>query len=130
MNYRHSFEVRAPQDAVAAFHQDPRSMGAITPPPVIVRLHSAPPQLDEGAQMDFTLWVGPLPIRWLAQIEQVTPISPDRTLVIDHVEAELSRHWFWRLAGLGMWLSLPLLFAYRGWQTRRLAADLENRLSG
>jgi ligand-binding SRPBCC domain-containing protein len=120
-------------------------MGAITPPPVIVRVHRAPAQLAEGAQMDFTLWLGPLPIRWLAQIEQVTPVSfvdrqvrgpfarwrhlhtyiadgPDHTLVIDQVEVELSRHWWQRLVGLGMWLSLPLLFAYRGWRTRRLLA--------
>jgi ligand-binding SRPBCC domain-containing protein len=143
MLYRHSFEVRAPQAAVAAFHQNPQSMGAITPPPIIVQMHSAPPRLTEGAQMDFTLWLGPLPIRWRAQIEQVTPISfvdrqlagpfgswrhlhtyvaidAEKTLVLDNVQVELSRRWFWKLAGLGMWLSLPLLFAYRGWKTRRL----------
>jgi len=154
MRYQHSFEVLAPQDAVAAFHRSSASMGAITPPPVIVRVHSAPPQLAEGDEMDFTLWLGPLPLRWLARIEQVTPVSfvdrqlrgpfgnwrhlhtyialwerdserggasvAERTLVIDEVQAELSRHWGWKLVGLGMWLSLPLLFAYRGWKTRRL----------
>jgi ligand-binding SRPBCC domain-containing protein len=128
---------------VADFHTDAASMGAITPPPVIVQMHSAPPRLAEGDVMDFTLWAGPLPIRWQARIEQVTPVSfvdrqlrgpfaawrhlhtyvatgPDQTLVLDQVEAELSGHWGWKLAGLGMWLSLPLLFAYRGWKTRRL----------
>ena len=154
MRYRHSFEVRAAQDEVAAFHRSSASMGAITPPPVIVSVHHAPPQLAEGDEMDFTLWLGPLPMRWLARIEQVTPISfvdrqvrgpfgswrhlhtyvadvwetngasgelrAERTLVIDEVEAELSRHWGWKFVGLGMWLSLPLLFAYRGWKTRRL----------
>lgn len=143
MQYRHSFEVRAPQTAVAQFHSDPSSMGAITPPPVIVQMHSAPAQLSEGATMEFTLWVGPLPLRWLACIEQVTPVSfvdrqlrgpfaawrhlhtyvatsPERTLVLDQVEVQLSRNWWWKLVGLGMVLSLPILFGYRGWKTRRI----------
>lgn len=120
-------------------------MGAITPPPVLVRLHRAPQQLGEGDEMDFTLWLGPLPIRWVARIEQTTPISfvdrqlagpfkqwrhlhtyiaaeHGKTLVVDQVEAELSDHWWWKLVGLGMWLNLPLMFAYRGWKTRRLLA--------
>ncbi|MEZ4584038.1 MAG: hypothetical protein R3A10_20780 [Caldilineaceae bacterium] len=50
-------------------------MGAITPPPVIVRVHRAPELLGEGDEMDFTMWLGPLPIRWLARIEQVTPVT-------------------------------------------------------
>lgn len=143
MLYRHSFEVNAPQAAVADFHQDAQSMAAITPPPVIVRVHRAPPRVADGQEMDFTMWLGPLPIRWQAAFEQVTPVSfvdrqmsgpfaswrhlhtyvattPSRTLVIDEVEAELSSQWWRRLVGLGMWMSLPLLFAYRGWRTRQI----------
>jgi ligand-binding SRPBCC domain-containing protein len=118
-------------------------MGAITPPPVIVRVHSAPARLSEGDEMDFSMWLGPLPIRWVARIEQTTPVSfvdrqlsgpfaswkhlhtyvaqnPQKTLVVDQVEAELSGNWWWKLAGMAMWLNLPILFAYRGWKTRRL----------
>ena len=143
MIYRHSFEVAAPQSSVADFHRNSDSMGAITPPPVIVRVHSAPERLSEGDTMDFTMWLGPLPIHWVAQIEQTTPVSfvdrqvvgpfkswrhlhtyvahgPDKTLVIDQVEAELSDNWWWKLVGTGMWLNLPVLFAFRGWKTRRL----------
>jgi ligand-binding SRPBCC domain-containing protein len=143
MQYRHRFVVKAPQSFVAAFHRQADSMGAITPPPVRVRIHSAPAELRDGDQMDFTLWLGPLPIHWLARIEQATPVSfVDRqisgpfaawehlhlyvmedsttTVVVDQVTAELSRHWFWRLIGLGMWGSLPILFAYRGWKTQRI----------
>jgi ligand-binding SRPBCC domain-containing protein len=118
-------------------------MGAITPPPVIVQVHSAPPVLSEGDRMEFTLWLGPLPVRWLAGIEQVTnisfldrqiagpfrrwehlhtylPVGPAETSVIDEVTVELADNWFWRLFGLGMWLNLPVLFAFRGWKTRQL----------
>lgn len=93
--------------------------------------------------MDFTLWLGPLPIRWLARIENVSgngfddrqlrgpfrrwihrhrfvPVDEQTTKVIDEVEAKLKRHPFWWLVGLSMWVGLPFLFAYRGWQTKRL----------
>lgn len=143
MKYRHKFMVKAPAVVVREFHARSSSMGSITPPPVLVRVHQAPVRLLAGDQMDFTLWLGPLPIRWLACIEEVTaggfvdrqvqgPFrrwihrhafvqSGDRqTEVQDEVEAEIRPHFFWGLVGLGMWLSMPLLFAYRGWKTRQI----------
>lgn len=143
MNYLHRFRVHAPLDAVVAFHQAAASMAAITPPPIVVQMHQAPAHLQEGDDMAFTLWLGPLPIHWQARIEQITPLSfVDRQLagpfgewvhlhtfipvdtqtteVIDDVRATIKQHGLWRLVGLGMWLNLPLLFAYRAWQTRRI----------
>lgn len=143
MQFNHRFRVRAAQADVAAFHSSSRSMGAITPPPVIVQVHSAPAQLEDGDVMDFTLWLGPVPIHWVARIEETTPVSfvdrqvrgpfaawehlhtyvaePDgSTVVADRVTAQLSRHPYWFFVGLGMWVTLPLLFAYRGWKTRRI----------
>lgn len=73
MIYRHRFQVRAPLARVAEFHRRSASMAQITPPLLVVRVHSAPPVLVEGDQMDFTLWLGPLPVHWLARIEQVSP---------------------------------------------------------
>jgi ligand-binding SRPBCC domain-containing protein len=93
--------------------------------------------------MDFTLWLGPLPIHWLAKIEHVKAtgftdrqlhgpfrrwvhrhtfelIDGTTTMVIDEIEFNLQVHPLWGIVGLGMWLSLPLLFAYRGWRTRQL----------
>jgi ligand-binding SRPBCC domain-containing protein len=142
MKYRHRFEVKAPLAAVAEFHAQSASMGAITPPPVVVRVHRAPVRLDDGDEMEFTMWLGPLPIRWLACIEDVSPtgfsdrqlrgpfrrwlhrhtfvaVDEATTAVVDEIELEFRSHLWWRLVGLGMWLSLPLLFAYRGWKTRR-----------
>ena len=143
MKYRHRFEVDAPLAVVAEFHAQSASMGAITPPPVVVRVHSAPSRLDDGDEMDFTMWLGPLPLRWLARIEDVSPtgftdrqlsgpfrhwlhrhtflpVDETTTAVLDEIELQLRPHLLWGLVGLGMRLSLPLLFAYRGWKTRRL----------
>ncbi len=143
MRYAHRFVVKAPLAVVADFHRRSASMGAITPPPIRVRIHVAPETLQEGDRMDFTLWLGPLPIRWVAQIEQTTPnsfvdrqlsgpfatwvhrhtftaVDDETTAVIDEVDATLHPNAFWKLIGVGMWLGLPLLFAYRGWKTRRI----------
>ena len=150
MKYTHRFTVTAPLAAVADFHAQSASMGAITPPPVVAQVHQAPARLQSGDTMDFTLWLGPLPVHWLARIEDVSPIgfvdrqvrgpfkvwvhrhrfvplSAAQTEVIDEIELEFRRHPLWALVGLGMRLNLPLLFAYRGWKTRRL---LQNRQPG
>ncbi len=147
--YRHTFTVAAPLAQVAAFHQNAGSMAAITPPPIIVQMHAAPPQLANGAEMAFTLWLGPLPLRWLARIEKVTEpktagyasfvdrqirgpfacwqhthtfraIDAYNTQVIDEVQAELHPQPWRRLVGMALWWGLPLLFAFRAWKTRRL----------
>lgn len=143
MRYEHRFQVRATLTAVAEFHTRSNSMGAITPPPIITRLHRAPARLSEGDEMEFTLWVGPLPLRWLAKIEQVSQegftdrqlrgpfeawehrhqfiaVDGQTTQVVDSIQARIRRHWFWGPVGLGMWLGLPVLFAYRAWKTGRI----------
>lgn len=147
MKFRHTFCVRVPQADVAEFHRLSAGIVAITPPPIIVRLHSAPARLSQGDEMAFTLWLGPLPLRWLARIQDLslngftdhqlrdpfehwvhrhTFIAVDETTtqVVDEVKARLRRHLVWGPVGLSMWLGMPLLFAYRGWKTRRL---LENK---
>jgi ligand-binding SRPBCC domain-containing protein len=149
MKYQHSFQVRAPLSEVADFHSRSSSMAAITPPPAVVRVHQAPARLHEGDEMDFTLWLGPLPLHWLACIEDVSPtgftdrqvrgpfkqwihrhtfspVDETTTTVVDGIELRLRLHPLWGVVGLGMWLSLPLLFAYRGWKTRRLLEGRPN----
>ncbi len=145
MIYNHRFEVQAPLNAVSQFHSHSSSMGAITPPPVIVQIHHAPDILQEGDEMDFTMWLGPLPIRWVARIEDVSstgfvdrqlrgpftrwehrhtfvPVNDTTTAVVDEVTAELSSNPFWHILGFGMWLNMAVLFAYRGWRTRQILA--------
>lgn len=60
-----SFTVPAPLQKVAEFHRDTRALKRLTPPPVFVQIHSMEP-LAEGSRSVFTMWFGPLPLRWTA----------------------------------------------------------------
>ncbi len=96
--------------------------------------------------MAFTMWMGPLPIHWVARIERVTPtgfvdrqlhgpfqewvhrhtfraIDEESTEVIDELSITLAAAGPWRLVGWGMVRTLPLLFAYRAWRTKQLLED-------
>ncbi len=146
--FDHRFTVRAPLAAVAEFHHDTRSLRRLTPPPMIVQLHRVDP-LAEGAVAEFTLWLGLLPIRWVAVHTDVdpergftdtmargpmahwvhrhafVPISADRTDVTDHIEYDYKSG----LSGLvGRLLmsqpGLAFLFAYRGWATRQAVEQM------
>jgi uncharacterized protein (TIGR01777 family) len=143
IRFVHRFQVQAPLAEVADFHARSSSMAKITPPPAIVRIHEAPPRLNEGSEMDFTVWLGPFPLRWAARIEDVTStgfvdrqvrgpfrqwvhrhsfetIDDATTAVIDEIDFNLQTSLFKRLVGLDMRLMLPLLFAYRKWKTKQL----------
>jgi ligand-binding SRPBCC domain-containing protein len=143
MKFQHKFRVRAPLAAVADFHSQADSMAAITPPFIPTQMQHAPPRLEEGDEMAFRMWLGPLPVHWRALISQVSPtgfsdeqldgpfrrwvhrhlfvpVDEHTTEVVDQVHATIKRHPWWGPVGLAMWLGLPLLFAYRGWKTRRL----------
>ncbi|HWQ84348.1 MAG TPA: hypothetical protein VN363_07265, partial [Anaerolineales bacterium] len=111
-------------------HRLPASMAAITPPPIIVRIHSAPPILTEGSEMEFTMWLGLLPLRWLARMESISPtgftdrqlrgpfaewihrhtfraVDAGTTEVLDEINLRLRIHPIWGLIGAGMRLGLP-----------------------
>lgn len=143
--FRHRFIVEAPLQAVADFHHSSRALVSLTPPPVIAQMHRVEP-LAEGSRAEFTLWLGPLPVRWVAIHENVEmprtftdrqvygpflswvhqhtfhALSAVRTEVIDEIQAEFAPRGLMSLVGRLMWLNLRMLFAYRGWATRRLVA--------
>ncbi len=80
--------------AVAEFHSYPDAMAAITPPPIFVQVHQAPPRVAEGQQMDFTMWLGPLPLRWQARFEDVTAAGFVDRMVQGPLAAWSHRHSF------------------------------------
>jgi ligand-binding SRPBCC domain-containing protein len=146
MRFENRFHVDAPREAVAAFHASAGSLPAITPTPICV--HDAPDVLASGDEITFTLWVGPIPVRWHGRVENLSvegfddvqlagPFgawrhrhnfeeAPDGgTEVHDVVEADMPDLLSLRypLAAI-MWIGLPLLFAFRAWRTRRLVTGL------
>ena len=140
--------VQASLEAVAAFHRDSQTLKALTPPPIFVQLHQVEP-LAEGSLADFTLWIGPLPVRWTAVHSDVDPlygftdtqalgpyetwvhrhtfeaVTVDSTDVVDEIRANFGSGIFNGLVSRLMWWGLPLLFAYRGWVTRREARRVQ-----
>ena len=103
-----SFTVDAPLHAVREFHRDTRALKLLTPPPTIIQLRDIEP-MAEGSVSRFTLWVGPLPLRWTAvhhgvsefgftdiQTEgpalrwehrhRFTPVTENRTKIEEHIE--------------------------------------------
>ncbi|MCU0510878.1 MAG: hypothetical protein MUC34_21480 [Anaerolineae bacterium] len=78
-------------------------MGAITPPPIIVRVHSAPQKL--------TSW---------AHRHEFVRVDDATTEVVDRVEATHKKHLWWGLVSRLMWAGMPTLFAFRANKTRKL----------
>lgn len=141
MRYRHEVVVRAPLERVAAWHRDPEALARLTPPGMRLRWEFREP-LAEGSRLRFTIEIGPVRIRWAARHREVSERGftddqeegpfrrwthrhrfeergPDRTAVVDEIEAEWPRDpRRWVVAAM-LWAGLPLLFAYRGWMLRR-----------
>ncbi len=56
-------------DQLQRFHEDPKALAKLTPPPIIMQLQrDARSSITEG-EIEFTLWFGPFPIRWIARHE-------------------------------------------------------------
>jgi ligand-binding SRPBCC domain-containing protein len=110
------FTVNAPLTAVSNFHHDTRILKKLSPPPIFVQIHRFEP-MGEGSEAEFTLWFGPLPLRWLAihsnvsdngftdtqakgplkqwqHTHRFTAVSPQVTQVHEHIE--YSHHSGWR----------------------------------
>ncbi|HSH03415.1 MAG TPA: cyclase [Anaerolineae bacterium] len=71
--FDYKFTVNAPLSAVANFHSDTRVLKRLTPPPLYMQIHQFDP-LQEGAQAHFTMWVGPIPLKWHAHHHDFDPL--------------------------------------------------------
>jgi ligand-binding SRPBCC domain-containing protein len=130
-------------ESMNRFHQDRSALGTLTPPPIFIQVHNDGRTALTAGDLDFTLWFGPLPIRWLARHE-VMPgkegflewqvkgplkswrhehiFEPVEGGVALHDRVTLEHHSGWRgLMTRLMFDGLPLqfLFFYRHWRTGR-----------
>ncbi|MGQ0604685.1 MAG: SRPBCC family protein, partial [Anaerolineales bacterium] len=142
--FQYAFTVRAPLAAVAEFHHDARVLKRLSPPPMFVQLHRVEP-LGEGAIADFTLWLGPIPIRWVAVHSNVSTLNgftdtqqrgplrywrhTHRFEALDADTTRVSEHIVYDyhpgLTGVVARIlfsspGLMFLFWYRSWVTRRI----------
>jgi len=139
--FDYQFTVNAPLQAVGEFHRDTSALKKLTPPPTLVQLHEIEP-LGEGSISQFTLWVGPLPLRWKAVHRDVsdrgftdvqaegparkwehthrfTPLDAGRTEVHEHIEFDhKSGPWGLVTRVLFARPNLYLMFTYRKLVTR------------
>ena len=127
---------------IIAFHDHPRAINLLTPPPIFVQcLRDDRKSLTEG-KLIFRLWLGPIPVRWVARHEP----GPTETSFIDRMRDGPLAAWqhehifravpggveltdcitFAHKPGLPGFLTrllfdglpLRLLFTYRHWRTR------------
>ena len=140
--FDYEFTVKAPIEAVRDFHHDTSALKKLTPPPTIVQLHEIEP-LAEGSVSRFTLWVGPLPLRWKAVHRDVdengftdvqaegpakkwehthtfTVLDDELTQIYEHVEYEHASG-FWGVVTRVLFatVNLKIMFAYRKFITTR-----------
>ncbi len=141
--FDYRFQVAASLDDVVEFHSRTDVLRLLTPPPLIVQVQRFG-EMQEGMVAEFTLWLGPIPIRWRAvhrdvgregftDVQQAGPaaswehthrftaLGESLTEIHEHIEYTHKPGW----AGLASRLLFPkpglrLLFAYRKWTTRRM----------
>ena len=142
--YERSFKVKAALPEVAAFHDDPVSLVAITPPPVHVTIEQFDRPVHAGSRVIFRLGVGPIGVRWNGVIAEYVDQSyfrdvqntgpfgawshthsfaaeADGTRVNDRVEYEPPLGFIGKLIDpILVRPSLAFLFNYRKKKTREL----------
>lgn len=147
--FEKSSTVPATLDAVIRFHEDPRALARLTPPPIIMQLQRDDRRSLTEGEIEFTLWFGPLPFRWTARHEPgPTPHSFADTQVNGPLAYWRHEHIFEEVDGgvqltdrialahqrgpLGLITRLAfdgpplrILFAYRHWRTRRALREAE-----
>ena len=135
--------IKTTLERIKAFHDDPRALSQLTPPPVVMCVRRDDRRSITDGDIEFTLWFGPLSIPWTARHEPGPAANSFADLQVEGPMAywrhehifepvdggiELTDRitfahrpglpgLFTRLAFDG--LPLRILFAYRHWRTRR-----------
>lgn len=125
-----------------AFHAQSNAFKKLTPPPVFIQLlHNSLTSLTEG-EVEFNLWIGIIPVRWIARHEpgptetsfldrqikgplalwehrHIFEKTDDGAILIDCITLSHKAGWRGLLTRLFFdGPSLKMLFLYRHWRTR------------
>lgn len=130
-------------DRMKRFHEDPRALAKLTPPPVIMTVHRDRRRSNTEGEIDFTLWFGPFPLPWVARHEPGPTVDSFADLQVKGPLAYWRHEHIFKPVSGGVELIdritlahrpgligvltrlafdgflLRLLFAYRHWRTRR-----------
>ena len=68
-SFQKSSTIGATLAAVIRFHEDPRALARLTPLPIVMQLHRDDRRSLTEGEVEFSLWFGPLRLRWLARHE-------------------------------------------------------------
>lgn len=146
----HRSVIPATLEQITAFYEDPRILGWLTPPPIIMQVRSDKRTSLTSGELEFTLWFGPLPVRWKARHEPaaIEYAFVDRMIegpvaywvhqhgyrpveggieLTDEISIEHQKTGFWSLFTRLVFDGLPLrfLFIYRHLRTRWSAPRLQ-----
>ncbi len=136
--FEFSFITPVPLKVITDFHLDSQALRKLTPPPVLLQFNYVEP-LAEGSKVEFTIWFGLIPLRWVAvhqnvnnngftDIQEKGPfkfwkhthhfelLDSEHTLVSDRIEYEHQKG----LSGLLTRMffnsfSFSIMFLYRKW---------------
>ncbi len=139
----HSSVFSTTAEALTDFHNQPDVLRELTMPPILLQvLRDERTSLTQG-EIEFRLWFGPLPVRWVARhaagsipsvFKDIQVRGPLAHWEHEHLIEAVSggtrltdRITFAHHAGVSGWLTrilfadllLRLLFTYRHWRTRR-----------
>ena len=91
--FDYRFTVNAPLQAVSDFHFRPGVLKTLTPPLMVMQVHRFDP-IAEGAIAEFTMWMGPIPVRWKALHSDVSLTSFTDTQVSGPMKTWVHTHTF------------------------------------
>jgi ligand-binding SRPBCC domain-containing protein len=117
----HTFEqrsiIKTTMDAMLAFHQDAKTLGILTPPPIFVQLHRDTRTSLTDGELDFTLWIGFIPVRWLARHEPTSTANSFADRMIEGpMQSWLHQHLFHTVEGGVELLDQVTLSHKSGWR--------------
>jgi ligand-binding SRPBCC domain-containing protein len=76
-------------DRMIDFHEKPEALGILTPPPMFVQLLRDDRASFTDGELEFRLWFGPVPVRWVARHEP----GPTPTSFADRMVEGPLAHW-------------------------------------
>lgn len=67
--YEKSTIMQTTLERMMQFHEDPAALGTLTPPPIFIQVREDNRSSITEGDLKFTLWFGPIPLKWHVQHE-------------------------------------------------------------